>query len=406
MIFGPGFEIDSWNYIDCVLSFDYPPVYPYFLYLLRQIYSNAYFTCSIQILIMALAISVFACFVFKNRQLILIFSILAGLDPASSYYSSSFMSEALFIPLLLIYLVILHQAFQNSKLRLIIFILLGSCIGLLYSIRYTGLLLFIPPLLLFLLYKQVNRTSLKYLISICIGFQLIILPVRYTYKVNFDTYQFNGFTGRILWNNASSIYPTSQVRNSPKNKFESYLLRFPDRYFSTDLSIRGRQLWEDTLPLRKYAHQENLEFKKMPEYNQMVLQTSLRIMLDQPLLYLRKYVIPGFFLMLKESTSNYPKGYENKIYKVYQFQIHPKNSYHRELLLFYLLVLVLISLMIVLKRDTRFFIVLSTVFCLVYLFVLPFIGIQDSRLYMILSLPVLSICVLRMRKEPANLLGD
>lgn len=101
-LFKPTVEVDSYGYVECILHFFYPPYYGYFLYILRNIYADLYFACVVQIFIFSICASFFNLYLNKNFKHIIWFAILLGVEPATSYYSTTIMSEALFIPILLI----------------------------------------------------------------------------------------------------------------------------------------------------------------------------------------------------------------------------------------------------------------------------------------------------------------
>lgn len=400
--FQPGFEIDSWNYIECVLSFDYPPLYPYFLYVTRSFSSNIYFTCMAQVLIFSFGVAVFSFYFFKRKWQLLAFVVLAGIDPASGYYVCTLLSEALFIPILLISFVFLHHVGRAKEHKVFYLIMLGSTLGLLYLVRFAGIFFLCSAICVLVFQKQSVTNRIVTALVIFISFQFTLLPVRYKYYVNFDTFQFNGFSGHMLWNNTSVLYPKSKVKDMPRNAFEKYLVQFPDSYFDQDLAIHGRQLWEDTLPLRHYHRMENLTYGAIPAYDRLVFKTALRLLAEQPLAYLTSYVVPNVKKMAKEDNFIYAKGYEEKINAVYHVLIYPKRVWHKYLAAC-LFVLVILSGIFSRFRKVKTpginVLLFSSCF---YGLCLPFFSVLDTRLYLVLSLPIIAALLIRWQGRLEN----
>ena len=391
VFYKPGFEIDSWNYVECVLSFDYPPVYPYFLYLIRSFSSNVYITCLVQVFLFSLGASVFGYYFFKKRWQLIAFVVLAGIDPASGYNVCTIMSEALFIPLLLVFFVFLHRITTQKEHGVLYLIMLGCTGGLMYLTRFAGVFFMLSAVCLIVFQKQDFKLSVKSLLIVLLSFQFTLLPVRYKYYVNFGTIQFNGFSGRMLWNNVSGLYPESEVRKKPIHTFETYLVQFPDSYFTQELALGGRQLWEDTLPLRSYYRFMKVAYGDMPTYDWIVFKTALRLIAEKPFLYFTTYVIPNFTKIASESDSIYAKGYEKKIDSVYHFLIYPKKVWHKHLTgLFLLLLFISVVFYIAKKRNGGTYVVILFSCCF-YVLLLPFFSILDSRLYLVLSLPIVAV---------------
>lgn len=390
----PGFEVDSWNYIDCVLSFDYPPLYPYFLYVVRSFSPNIYFTCMAQVFVFSFGVAVFSFYFFKRKWQLFAFVVLAGIDPASGYYVCTLLSEALFIPILLVSCVFLHRVLTTKEHKLVYLILLGSILGLLYLVRFAGIFFLCSAMCVMVFQKQSVTNRIVAMLVILVGFQFTLLPVRYKYFVNFNTFQFNGFSGHMLWNNASVLYPKSDVKVNPKNAFEKYLVQFPDSYFTKDFAINGRHLSEDTLPLRHYHRLENLTYGAIPAYDRLVFKTALRLLAEQPRAYFTNYVVPNVTKIAKEDSFIYAAGYEQKINAVYHILIYPKRVWHKYLTA-YLLVLVLVLVIFSFFRKVRTASIRVLLFgsCF-YGLCLPFFSVLDSRLYLVLSLPVFAAALL------------
>lgn len=262
--------------------------------------------------------------------------------------------------------------------------------GLLYSVRYAGQMITMVPFILIVVFaEQRKKILLKYLF-ILIGFQVAIFPVRYKFKENFDTYQFNAFAGPVLWNNASAIYPFSDVRKNPKNEFEKYLATIPDSIFTDDLALRARQLWEDTLPMKQFYKKNNIQFEDAPKLNGMMIETAFHVISNKPWLYFTNYVIPNFTKIFKEENTMYASGYESYFLEKYNYKIQPKSIIHKYIFGLYLLILIALTALSGINKTKDKFILINLILAWFYIILLAFVSILDSRLYLILAINIIA----------------
>lgn len=377
-------EIDSYGYFVCILHFEYPPVYPYFLYILRNIYPDLFFIAFVQVILFSLSSAILLRYLFNKKQFLLVAAIVMGLEPVTSFLCSNMMSECLFLTVLFPWLIVVHRYFQdktNSKSKIF---LIGVLSGVLYSIRFAGL-----PFLLFfsllLVIDQLKRKELFLsLLLLFIGFQATILPLRMKYKILFDSYQINAFTGAVLWNNASTIYLSSKLYKNPETNFEKYLVTRDTTNFSPYNALKGRQLWEFNLPYRNYFSEKGYRFQDYPKASKEVMVTAIKIITDHPFLYFKNFVLPNFLQVFLEDEYQDMSAYNN--YFQTTFNAFPAKTvvYHRYYWLFYFALLIISTAIYLLSKNRLLLCKIILNLSWLYVLALPFISILAIRLYFIL----------------------
>ena len=387
-------ETDSYSYLECILNFYYPPYYPYFLYFLRIIYPSLYLVIVAQIILFSLSISIFLKYFINNKKLILISAILIGIDPSTSFFCVDIMPECLFITFLFPWFILLHYNIKdkvNSTTRLF---LLGVLAGILYSIRFAGIIFMAFPLFLFLFYRLKRKGIFKAILLIFFGFQIIILPIRIKFQYTFDTYRFNGFTGCVLWNNASAIYNYSDIRKNPKTKFEKHLSKQDTNLFITHNSIfRARQMWSPDFPYRTYMAKYKYKFEDIYKVSPELTITALKIIFEKPGLYIKKCVIPNFLLVFKRDEFPCKGPYNDFVLNTYHFDYNKKSVYNKHNKWTFYFILLIISSFNFFRKSKELFCTISISLCWYYILILPFINILVPRFCLIMT-PFILLCLL------------
>ncbi len=387
-------ETDSYGYLECILNFYFPPYYPYFLYFLRIIYPSFYLVIVAQIILFSLSASIFLKYFINSKKLILISAILIGIDPATSFFCVDIMSECLFITFLFPWFILLHYNIKdkvNSTTRLF---LLGVLAGILYSIRFAGIIFMVFPLFLFLFYRLKRKGIFKAILLIFFGFQIIILPIRIKFQYTFDTYRFNGFTGCVLWNNASAIYNYSDIRKNPKTKFEKHLSKQDTNLFTTNNSIfHARQIWSPDFPYRTYMAKYKYKFEDIYKVSPELTATALKIIFEKPGLYIKKCVIPNFLQVFTTDVYQNTEHWSDFVLNTYHFKYSKKKVYNKYKWTFYFILLIISSFIYLFRKSKGLFCTISISLCWCYILILPFINSLATRLYLILT-PFILLCLL------------
>ncbi len=286
-------HLDSYNYLECILHFEYPPFYALFAKTLTSIWPNLYFVAVVQAVVFALCAAYFIDAVAPSKRVFFVLTAVLAIEPFSAFYAGSIMSEALFIPLLMVWLALLYKQLQQPG-NWMLPLLLGLLAGVLYGIRYATLIMALYPVVLWVGQKAHRKHSWKYLLVFVVGFQLVLVPVRLAFNNAFDTWRINGLSGALLWNNASIFYPESEVKVHPNNDFERYLQQQPFHY-DVALALRNRQIWNEDATMRSYMqYKGHHNFEYRPELSDELGATGLRIIKEFPLRYFTDFVGPNF----------------------------------------------------------------------------------------------------------------
>jgi len=384
-IFGYAVEEDSYGYLICILHFEYPPAYGYFLYFLRNIYPSLYLVSIVQIILFSLSASVFIKYFLKNQKAGIIFSLILGIDPITSFFCSVVLSECLFIVFLFPWSISVYSYYKDQSNSTYKLLLIGALSGILYSIRFAGILFCVVPFMLSILLIARKTELIKIGLLLFIGFQITILPIRLKYKMTFDTYQFNCFTGTVLWNNASAIYPYSDVRENPESRFEKFLATFDTTNFTQEKSIVAWQKWEADSPYRKYIDEYGYEFEDLPKLSEELKTTALKIIVDRPYLYFSKFVVPNFLKVFLQDKHQDINIYQDYYKDVYHFSAPKTVQYNKLVWISYFVLLIVTTMIQFFSRTPNSYCKLIILLCWCYILILPFIAVIAFRHYTILA---------------------
>jgi hypothetical protein len=292
-LFGLRIEIDSFNYVFNTLSFEYPLLYPSFLHFAHIIYPGLGLIPVLQSFIFACCAAAFIHYVSTNRKQAFLFAILLGLDPVSGFFCTDIMSESLFISILFCWIILIYHFFRNKEYSKIHVFIIGCVGALLYLDRFAGIIFVLAFLVISVIFTIHRKRVLLTILITVIGFQLTLLPVRIKYKEVFGTFRINGFTGAMLWNNASVIYPNSAIQKKPRTSFEKLLSQCDINAFNEYNALKARQLNEPSLPFRLFISKQKYKPQDAPKVSDEAGSAALRLISTQPWQYFRRYVIPN-----------------------------------------------------------------------------------------------------------------
>lgn len=300
---------DSYNYLFCVSHYDYPPGYPLFLRTLTSMLPNLYFVAAVQCLIFAAAGAWFALSVTKTRNAFVWLSVVLAVEPMTAFFANSMMSEALYIPLFLVWLTCWYKA-HKREFNWQWVLLLGVLGGLLYGVRFAAIFPATVPVILWLFRKGEWRKLLWRLPLYVLAFQLVLLPVRFHNQKVFGTWQLNELAGATLWNNTAFIYPDSKlIGEAPQNEFEAFLKENWYKYETEpEFSWNSQQIWGNELVYRTYLDTSGYTYEDSWKGHRMAGEIGLRLIIDHPLAYFRGFVAPN---MIKSFVfSEYMEAYD------------------------------------------------------------------------------------------------
>jgi len=405
LIFGQTVEIDSYGYAECTLHFEYPPTYPYFLYFLRSVYASLFFVAIVQVFLFSVCASLFTNYFFAGKKSLLA-AILLGIEPVTSLFCSNIMSECMFISVLMLWIILVYDFFAESKKSFLKVFLIGVLAGILYSVRFAGILFLFFFIVMILANKEKRKYFLSSIVILFISFHLIILPVRIKYKMVFDTYFFNGFTGELLWNNASAIYLQSGVRKNPETDFEKFVAQTDTANFTIEKAITGRQLWEPDLAYRSYMLEKQYGFNDLPKASTEAGNTALKIIRESPFSYFKMYVLPSFFQAFLTAPKMEMQKYAAYFSETYHTASLRTPFYSAFYWIFYFSLLSICTLLYIIKKMKNIF--CKTIFQLswLYIIILPFISIPESRHYLILAPLILFAAILQLQSFYKAKLND
>jgi len=390
--FGVRVQEDSNNYVFNVFDFEYPPLYPYFLYLSQRISPGLELAIILQSFIFSACAALFVTYFSTNRKNLLPFSVLMGLDPISSFFCTDIMSESLFISILFLCIVLIHAFFSSNNYSFLLVILIGITAGVLYLVRFSGILLIIAFFVIAVITPAHRKKFLFTLLIIFIGFQLILLPIRLKYKQVFGTYIISGNSGATLWNNASVLYCNSSVAKNPLNDFEKSLSHYDTNLFNQYNAIKGLQVNSPQSPFRSYVSRQNSNQLGFLQASNEAGNTAIKLIKEHPLKYFTEFVIPNFTQYFKEGQTLTAKAYEDNFTGKHLPRVYSSSISYPwiEWIILYALLFTSIILYVLDKRSLIARIIITISCC--YMVILPFISPLVIR-YELILFPLLLSCL-------------
>lgn len=282
---------DSYNYLVCIVHSDYPAGYPLFLNIVQSISESPAFLILLQTAIFAASTA----FLLRCLQLSVrwtwIVAIVLALEPTSTLFCSSVMSEALFVPLLLMWSGAVLQQLKTAQFKWLI--VAAVLAGLMYSMRFAAVIPAIVPIIVWLGRKQNRKQALKWIPIYVLVFQVVLLPFRWQSQKTFDTWQLNGLAGVNLWNNTSVLYDGASMQQQPETAFERHLAAQSDWKFSIDNALHTRQIWDTASPYRTFIEQQGFGFNDAFKASSQAGDVGWKLLLESPTGYFTDFVIPN-----------------------------------------------------------------------------------------------------------------
>lgn len=376
LVSGVKVDSDSPLYLTCVFHFDYPWLYPYFLYVARLIHDSLEFIVILQCLGFALAASILLVNVVLNKRHLLFASLFIGIEPVSGYFQTSILSEALFLPLLLFLLGTLLIK-RNWLYQAVI---AGLVASLLYQTRFAGQLFFLLFPLFLMMQKQLRLGAL---FTFCIVALLALLPIKIRYYQLFGTTQLNAVSGESLWNNASVLIPSQRNTLQAANNFERYVLTFPDSIYSTEMAAHATHVDSLGAPYHLYRKNALSDFKDLPEDANVAAGLAKKLIIADPIGYLSKFVWPNFKRIFLEDDFSIQDNELNTLLKG-----KAKLTYWNHYGTWVSLLLLLFSTALCWRQRPDPFFITMILISWMYVLCLPFVSPMVVRYYYLL-IPVL-----------------
>lgn len=273
------------------LSVQHPPLYSLFLQAITRIYPSAWLISVMQILIFSFSLSLLASVLFNSVRLFYVFAGLCCLDPNTAHFTSGIMPVSLFISLVCLTLAGFHVYLRNPGPALLAWIIVGS--GLVFMIRFQGLILPVVMLIYLLLFPIHRRYYFRTLIIFVLGFQTMLLPFRFLNAQQLDTWRLNGITGISLWNNSSVLYCNSALRVNPRTSFETFVAYKPCGDYTTEHSVQGWHMDHPGSTLNLFLRRNTFTPSESVHFSEELFRTSLSIIIQHPVDYFRYFVWPN-----------------------------------------------------------------------------------------------------------------
>ena len=235
---------------------------------------------------------------------------LLALDPCTGLLCRSIMSEAVCLALLLVVLAGVLNASrevvreERGWKQLVLWgVVLGVILGIAYLVRYSALLL-IPALIAywFLLRKLQTGWIWKGL-GLLIGFQLLLLPVRMVYKVRYDTFSLNAFTGYSLWNTAAYLIPDAKLKKPIiSHRFNHHLHTYPDQTYEMEVTWNTAHIYGPGTPAYDYLQTEDPPPNAF-HFSRQLRREAIRLIGKRPFHHMKSFWIPNFLRPFQQSEN-------------------------------------------------------------------------------------------------------
>ncbi len=286
-------DIDSRSYLTPGANLYHPPGYMLFLWLARQCWDTTFFIGLLHCIIWGFGLGIL---IGEIRRAWLYWAVLLIMivEPTGNFFTQCILSEVLYIPAVGIGLWALKQYIMYRQYQWVM--LSGIFLGGAYLIRYSG---FLVSVLAFVMLVLISKLKKRYILDALIfwgAFQLIIFPIRTYFYLNFDTWQFNGFSAMYVWNSTSVIFPGSVVQRNPQTPFEKWAAGYPDSVFTFTATVHTGALWSAQLPLTAYIRRyPDWQAKEVFSFADTLMQTNKKLLLSHPFKYITVFILPNLF---------------------------------------------------------------------------------------------------------------
>lgn len=391
LYFGAQLFPDSYNYLECVTHAHYPAIYPTFLQTSLSVWESLDFVVFLQCVGFAFATTVFFSWTKLNARWSIILAIVIGLEPMSTLYCRSIMSEAVFIPLLLLWLGAVIQQLRTQKGRWALFA--GLLAGLMYGTRFAAVIPAAIPIIIWLLQKKHLVRSWKYIPLYLFAFQAVLVPLRLNNQIVFRTFELNGLTGANLWNSTSPLFEESSEANNPETSFGKYVAAFDSSELTVENAINARQIWDTTLAFQNYNIDQKYGFEMQFQSSAEAGEVGKKLLKENPIGYLTEFVWPNFNKQFTQDFSyaalDYPNYNADSSRETVRFPafiwIIEFSVFVLSILLFYVAKFRFVKVQLEAWLLT---------FLTIYIFAIPFVAAVNIRYYTSVSFIILIVFIL------------
>lgn len=289
---------DSANYLTTIVHSDYPALYPWLLHFNESLLGGWSLTAA---LIFALSWALFVRLIRVSVKVAIVLTLVIAIDPYSTFFCRAMMSEALFMPLLLLWFGVWYRLQRTQHWKWAI--ALGVLAGTLYGTRFAFVFIGVVPLIIWGMQRSKWTLNWRLFLVYVAALQFVLLPLRYSNFKVFDTWKLNGITGATLWNNASVLYPNSEIQQSPTTNFERYLSQAAATNYTTENALGAIQIWDTTLPYRTYEQHRQYSYLNGFELSAEAGNTARRLIASSPWKYLRSFVFSNYVQLFQHNKS-------------------------------------------------------------------------------------------------------
>jgi len=293
---GVSYEMDTATYLLFAVPYHHPPGYSQLLAVLLQLYPDVHLVAGTQALLFGLGGALFVARFAGGARRRAWAALLLAVDPATSFLCANLMSDALFLALLLPWLCLVASALRAPLTGRRTWVLLGTLGALSAALYATRLAAVILPLFFliatYLSSFSFRRTALHGLLVLA-AFNVSILPVKLLYWQRYGTFTVAAFTGSNLWNNAAVLYPDSSLRRRPETDFERFLATRGVEEFTTLNSLWSNHIHTPNSAYDTYLREHAMDFRQLRHFNAELARTAGRLIRENPLGYLTRFVLPN-----------------------------------------------------------------------------------------------------------------
>jgi hypothetical protein len=299
-------EADSVGYLELQAALYHPPGYTVFATALAGIFQWVDAIVVAQGCLYGAAAAFFIYRQFQPGRLAWVLAGVLALEPCSGQLGAAVMAETLFLSLLLLAFAMLPAVWQPKGGRWWSMALLtGMFLGGAHLTRYAAPV-FLLAAILHLAGRGLPWRRLLWTVLLLIaGFQVVLLPLRSYYKVQFGTWTLNAFSGASLWNLSAYLYPGSSVQAHPQGPFEAHLLSFADSNFIMKTTRYTNHIFQVYRPFPRYVAAQGGGTAATIAASQLVGRTAIRLIAAHPGRHLRELVTPNLVRPLTQQDSIY-----------------------------------------------------------------------------------------------------
>ena len=299
-LWGVSYEMDTATYLNDAIPAHQPPLYAMFLRFFVTRRLGVWAVAAAQILLFSLAAAVFASRLVPDRRRRLVAVGLLALDPATAFTCVNLMSEALFLPLLLIWISLVDIYVDRVRRGATTWLgWIGFVLAALYSTRLAAIV-FVPFVLLVVLVCRPGwKRGLGHALLCVVVFQAFVVPIKLLYQKRWGSYSMTLYSGASLWNSASPLYPDSSVRRQPRTDFEKFLATRDPEEFTTWAALQTDTTNDPERAYDQWVRAHVRSPLELRDFERRLARTAIRIILESPFEYVRRFVLPNYVQPLR-----------------------------------------------------------------------------------------------------------